>query len=188
MKTPIKVLFKQNKIILIGIGYAQLFELSACIDIPSMSSNTYQSILSSVGNVVHASAWDEMKKAGDEEREIALKNGILDEDGIPMCTVIADGQWSKRSYKTKYDAFSGAATIIGYNTRKVLFVGIRNRYCSICQRASDRDENKPVHNCFLNWTSSSTGMEADGILEGFLNSVQMHGLKYNKLIGIFIKT
>lgn len=27
-------------------------------------------------------------------------------------------------------------------------------------------------------------MEADGILEGFLNSYQMHGLKYNKLIGI----
>lgn len=26
-------------------------------------------------------------------------------------------------------------------------------------------------------------MEADGIVEGFLNSVQMHGLKYNKLIG-----
>lgn len=27
-------------------------------------------------------------------------------------------------------------------------------------------------------------MEADGVLEGFLNSVQMHGLKFNKLIGI----
>lgn len=57
---------------------------------------------------MHATAWDEMKKAGDEEREIALKNGVLDEDGIPMCTVVADGQWSKRSYKTKYNAFSGA--------------------------------------------------------------------------------
>jgi len=90
-------------------------------------------MLSSVGGIVHASAWDEMKNAGDEEREIALKNGILDEDETPMCTVIADGQWSKRSYKTKYDGFSGAATIIGYNTRKVLFVGIRDRYCSICQ-------------------------------------------------------
>ncbi|XP_050053438.1 uncharacterized protein LOC126549075 [Aphis gossypii] len=65
-----------NATLAIGIGYAQLFELAACIDIPSMSSNTYQSILSSVGNVVHASAWDEMKKAGDEEREIALKNDL----------------------------------------------------------------------------------------------------------------
>ncbi|KAF0718466.1 Uncharacterized protein FWK35_00029889, partial [Aphis craccivora] len=144
-----KYLLKSLTILNVSIGYARRFELAACIDIPSMSSNTYQSILPSVGNVVHASAWDEMKKAGDEEKEIALKNCILDEDGIPMCTIIADGQWSKRSYKTKYDAFSEAATIIDYNTRKVLFVGIRNHYYSICQRVSDRDENKPVHNCFF---------------------------------------
>jgi hypothetical protein len=29
-----------------------------------------------------------------------------------MCTVVADGQWEKRSYKTKYDALSGAVSII----------------------------------------------------------------------------
>jgi len=29
-------------------------------------------------------------------------------------------------------------------------------------------------------------MEADTILEGFLNSIDMHGLKYNKLIGLDI--
>lgn len=26
-------------------------------------------------------------------------------------------------------------------------------------------------------------MEADGIIEGFMNSIDMHGLKFNKLIG-----
>lgn len=49
-----------------------------------------------------------MIKAGDEERQLAIKNGNVDECGVPMCTVIADGQWSKRSYKTKYNSFSGA--------------------------------------------------------------------------------
>lgn len=53
-------------------------------------------------------AIDEMIKAGKEEKEIATQNGNLDENGVPMCTVIADGQWSKRSYKTKYNSFSGA--------------------------------------------------------------------------------
>lgn len=48
-----------------------------------------------------------MQKAGDEERQMALENGKVDVDGIPMCTVIADGQWSKRSYKSKYNALSG---------------------------------------------------------------------------------
>lgn len=61
-----------------------------------------------VSDTVHETAWDEMKKAGDEERRIAIESNNLDEDGIPMCAVIADGQWSKRSYKTKYDALSGA--------------------------------------------------------------------------------
>lgn len=50
-----------------------------------------------------------MIKAGDEERQIAIANGNIDEStGVPMCTLIADGQWSKRSYKTKYNSFSGA--------------------------------------------------------------------------------
>jgi len=34
----------------------------------------------------------------------------VDTDGIPYITVVADGQWSKRSYRTKYDAFSGVVS------------------------------------------------------------------------------
>lgn len=54
-----------------------------------------------------------------------------------------------------------------------------NKYCVICQRSESKNENE----CFLNWTKASTSMEADGIVEGFLKSVEMHGLKYNRLIG-----
>jgi len=49
-----------------------------------------------------------MRLAGMEEKRLALEVGDIDEDGIPICPVITDGQWSKRSYKTKYDALSGA--------------------------------------------------------------------------------
>lgn len=65
----------------------------------------------------------------------------------------------------------------------MLFVGIRNSYCSICQRATNRKIDPPVHVCFLNWKKPATAMEADSILEGFSHSLSMHGLKYNKLIG-----
>lgn len=65
-------------------------------------------------------------------------------------------------------------------------MGIRNRYCSTCKRAQTKKEDAPKHNCFLNWKQSSTAMEADGILEGFANSMHMHGLKFNKLIGGYI--
>ncbi|CAI6376813.1 unnamed protein product [Macrosiphum euphorbiae] len=61
--------------------------------------------------VISDSAWEEMRKAGEEEKELALKCGNVDTDGIPMCTVVADGQWSKRSYKTNYNASSGVVSL-----------------------------------------------------------------------------
>ncbi|XP_060859259.1 uncharacterized protein LOC132936536 [Metopolophium dirhodum] len=168
----------------IGIGHTQLAELSGFLDLPALSSTGFLRVQTEVAEIVHATAWDEMKKAGEEERRLAIESGNLDVDGIPIITVVADGQWSKRSYKTKYDALSGAASIIGYRTQKVLFVGIRNKYCIICQKSSSmKDKEKPVHTCFLNWKKASTCMEADGVLQGFSNSVEMHGLKYNCLIG-----
>ncbi|XP_050537060.1 uncharacterized protein LOC126903111 [Daktulosphaira vitifoliae] len=172
-----------NGTLAIGIGYTQLSEFSASAEIPALSSTSYIKILNNVSDSVNNSAIEEMKSAGEEERRIALERGNVDDKGVLLCTVIADGQWSKRSYKTKLNAFSGAAAIIGLQTKKVLFIGIRNRYCCVCQRARTKKEAAPSHLCFLNWSKSSTSMESDAIVEGFLQSVNMHGLKYNKLIG-----
>jgi len=98
--------------IAIGIGYTQLAEFSASLDVPCMSPKIYTKYSDVFGENVEATAWDVMKLAGIEERRLALEAGDVDEDGTPMCPVIADGQWSKRSYKTKYDAFSGAVSKI----------------------------------------------------------------------------
>lgn len=62
-------------------------------------------------------------------------------------------------------------------------MGIRNRYCVVCERAKTLKLNPKQHKCFLNWNKGATSIEADAISEGFLWSVEMHGLKYNKLIG-----
>lgn len=61
-----------------------------------------------MSNSIKETAIDELIKAGNEERQIAINSGNVDDDGTPLCTVVADGQWSKRSYKTKYNSFSGA--------------------------------------------------------------------------------
>lgn len=92
----------------IGIGYTQLAELSASIDIPCMSPNTYIKLADILSEDIKDTAWNVMKLAGIEEKQLAMEAGDVDIDGIPMCPVVADGQWSKRSYKTKYDAYSGA--------------------------------------------------------------------------------
>jgi len=51
-------------------------------------------------------ALDAMK----EEAKLALEDNCVTNDGIPLITVVADGTWSKRSYKTNYNALSGAVS------------------------------------------------------------------------------
>ena len=42
---------------------------------------------------------------------------------------------------------------------------------------------KPQHTCFRNWDKSSSAMETDIILKGFLQSETQHGLRYIQFIG-----
>lgn len=39
----------------------------------------------------------------------------------------------------------------------------------------------------MNWKKGATSIEADGIAEGFKKSIELHGVKFNKLIGNNIK-
>ena len=77
------------------------------------------------------------------------------------------------------------ACIIGRETNKLLrlFLGVRNKYCSVCSIAKAKITDVPVHHCFKNWEGSSSAMEQDIIVEGFSKSEQMHGLRYIGLIG-----
>lgn len=104
----------------IGIGQTQVAEFSASIDLPYMTHTAYMKIAETLSDEVKKTAWNAMKLAGIEERRLALEAGDVDKDGIPMCPAITDGQWSKRSYKTKYDVLSGAVS-------KVMVVNIGNR-------------------------------------------------------------
>lgn len=54
----------------------------------------------------------------------------------------------------------------------------------MCERAKNKNIIVSEHSCFLNWKGTATGMEADAIVDGFSKSIELHGLKYNKLIGI----
>ncbi|XP_039299422.1 uncharacterized protein LOC120355163 [Nilaparvata lugens] len=76
-----------------------------------------------------------MEEAAKEEIRIAVEEGSVTPDGTPILTVIADGGWAKRSYRSNYNSLSGVAAIVGSHTKKVIFMGVRNKYCTICARA-----------------------------------------------------
>lgn len=95
-----------------GIGQTQLFELSSALEIPCMANTTFSREHEDLSSSIHSLAWEEIRKAGEEERQLAIEAGDIDDDGVPFCSVVADGQWCKRSYKTKYDSLSGVVSYI----------------------------------------------------------------------------
>ena len=109
---------------------------------------------------------EEMAKAGEEERQLAIQNNDSFE-GVPAITVTVDAGWSKRSHKHSFNAKSGVAVIIGNATKKLLYLAVRNKYCSICAVAENKGVPPKQHKCFKNWEGSSCGMESDMIVKGF---------------------
>jgi hypothetical protein len=79
----------------------------AVLNMPSMSSKTYFKIEARLQKVIGERALEEMKETIDEEKQLAIERGDVDENGVPLLTVIADGSWAKRSYKCNYSSLSG---------------------------------------------------------------------------------
>lgn len=89
-----------------------------------------------------------------------------------------DAGWSKRTHKHTYNALSAVGVIFGQETGKLLYLGVRNKYCSVCKKDPTKE-----HTCFKNWTGTSSSMESDIILEGFLAAEKQHGVRYINFVG-----
>ena len=112
-----------------------------------------------------------MIEAGREEKRLAEENRGYHQ-GVPAITVIVDGGWCKRSHKHSYNAKSGMGIIIGFRTGKLLHIRVRNKYCANCAQGIQSRK------CYKNWSESSSQMETDIILQGFLKSAVVRYLKF----------
>ncbi len=146
--------------------------------VPVMTKSTFIETEKAIGEVWKKELLQSMAEVGSEEKRLAIARGEFHEE-IPAITVIVDGGWSKRSHKHSYNANSGVGIILGKETGKLLYLGVRNKYCSSCARGISREK----HHCFLNWSASSSEMETDILVEGFLESERVHGVRYVKFIG-----
>ena len=147
-----------------------------------LRKKTFLTIENQIGTSWEKILAEEISKAGEEEKKLAMeRNDYV--DGCPAITVIIDGGWSKRSHKHSYNAKSGVGIIIGKETKKILYIGIRNKFCSICTVASNKGVQPKKHTCFRNWCGSSSAMESDIIVCGFNAAEEMHGVRYMRVIG-----
>nr|XP_034194696.1 uncharacterized protein LOC117610952 [Osmia lignaria]XP_034194697.1 uncharacterized protein LOC117610952 [Osmia lignaria] len=169
-----------------GGGYNQLEELLSGVNMSCMTKRMYEKCQDDIIDGFEVAAQQEMEEAGKEERELAIARGdVLAGYNIPWIPVVADGSWMRRSYRGgDYNSLSGVGAIVGYHTRKVLYINVKNKFCMICQIAAKKKEAAREHRCFKNWgrQQSSTGMESAAIVEGFKCSLEMHGLVYSILV------
>ena len=73
--------------------------------------------------------------------------------------------------------------LAGAATKKLLYIGVKNKYCAICFIVQKHSSPPPQHMCFKNWSHCSTAMEADIIAAGFQQSEAMHEVRYMKVVG-----
>ena len=115
-----------------------------------------------------------MAEVGREEKQLAEERGDC-RNGLLTITVIVDRGWSKRFHKHSYNANSGVA-IIGKETRKLLYIGVCNKFCTACTQGIPRGQ----HACYKNWDETSSQMI---IVTGFCESERVHGVRYLRFIG-----
>lgn len=93
-----------------GCGHSQMVEQHAILNIPQMSFRQYSTSNDYVQRSLYQTMEESMAEAGKEELRLAIELGEVDSEGNGLIAVIVDGAWSKRSYRTKYDASSGVVS------------------------------------------------------------------------------
>lgn len=98
----------------IGCGYSNMEELFSILNIPSMCNNTFIKEHERVSKAWEETALIEMEAAANEEKKLAIERGDVGNDGVPLLTVVVDGSWAKRSYRTNYSSLSGVVRMNFY--------------------------------------------------------------------------
>jgi len=161
-----------------GGGFNKLEESMSVLGVPVMSRRVFVNTERIIGNWWWTLLEESIQAAGRAERELAIQENRY-HDGVPAITVIVDAGWSKRTHKHSYNALCGVGVIFGLRTKRLLYIGVRNKFCAACVYPSSTSN----HTCFKNWNGSSSSMETDIILNGFLLAEQQHGVRYIKFVG-----
>ncbi|XP_066902767.1 uncharacterized protein [Halyomorpha halys] len=167
----------------IGSGHENMEEVLTSMEIKPVCAKTFRRCESKLGQKWRDMLFESMSEAGRAERDLAIRCGDITDSGVPFITVIVDGGWSHRSHGHRYTANSGVACVIGAKTKKLLDLGVRNKYCSMCEYRKARNLDPGHDNCFKNWDGPSSSMETDMLVKSFQRSKELHGLEYHTLVG-----
>ncbi|XP_063438316.1 uncharacterized protein LOC134719241 isoform X1 [Mytilus trossulus] len=135
-----------------GMGPSHVNNFLTGCNIPPVDASTLRKKQKELAPVIIEAAEASCKEAQREELECSESSEL---EGS------FDAGWQKRGFGWSYNSHTGHASLIGVNTGKVVEFDVRTRSCSICQYHIGKNEPKPPHECNVNWTGSSKGMEPD---------------------------
>lgn len=151
----------------VGLGFYHLEEFLANVEVPCMSSSTFdkenKQLQDNWWNLATKSAAEALR----EEIRLAILSNEVDSKGNPLLIVVCDGSWGKRSYGKGFSSLSGCATIIGIRTKKIIYFGVKNKYCHTCKLSYAKNNPPNDHRCNINYYGPSSGMETEILIEGF---------------------
>lgn len=129
--------------------------------------------------------WELGRHFADEALKEEIKHAIdtanVDSAGNALITIVTDGSWGKRSYGKGFSSLSGCAVIVGFYTKKVIYYGVKNKYCHTCAMSYANCCPPNDHPCNINYVGPSSGMETEIIVEGFQECERV-GARFHKVI------
>lgn len=166
-----------------GSTYTMAQEIFSFMDIPFMHRKTFCKDEMAMDAVLEAALQESLNKAVEEEVKLSSDQRSCS-NIVPNICCELDGSWGQRSNGHRYSSASGCAAIIGTKTKKVLYIGTRNKRCSACDSNASRlkvSKSITPHKCYKNYTGASGGMESDVVIEGF-QKLYEKGIKITTVI------
>ena len=154
-----------------GGGHARLNNVLTTMGVPGMQKACSNLLKSSLERLWRGSCCNPWLRQ-DRKREIKQLPTII---FTKVChtSVLLQMEGSQSAPISIHNAKSGVAVIFGLYTKKLLFLGVRNKYCSVCSMG------KSLNNV-LATAIGSCAMESDIVAEGFRLT---HGIRFLKLVG-----
>ena len=133
----------------------------AVLGVPVTTKKTLITTEWAIDNIWWQSVYESLKEAAGEEKTLAvIKNSY--HDGTPAISVV----WmhgGANDHANSYNAMSGVGIgiVIGFGTKKLLDVGVWNKFCSIhiCGRAESEGKKPTERICSKYWDRPSSLME-----------------------------
>ncbi|XP_076681426.1 uncharacterized protein LOC143375815 [Andrena cerasifolii] len=169
---------------LLGVGLQRLNLFCSMMDIcHGLSNAAYYAVL----QTLHCGAKSVFELVRDEACKEEIRRNTEEGNEPLHLSVSGDGSWKKRGFSSLF----GVASLVGKYSNKVVDVVIKSAFCQSCanwkntEDTPEYDEWKKSHaeDCTANHIGSAGKMEVDAVLEMFLRSEELHGVKYTNYIG-----